>query len=412
MSESTRAVTSPRVCSSSTFVNALSSRARTIRAAVLGPMPGSDSSSAAEAWLISTLRSDSLPTLPAGGVSPYRGTYTRAPSRSVAALFRAAGSASGVVPPAAASTSATRAPEASRTTPGRATAPSTSTTMSGGGVGSGVGSTTSTGTGAGARARTTITSAPAATATVTAMTSGRGITRRLAGSRRRGKPRGASRLSHVHVTGRAKTRYRDHARGRCPRVLDHPTRGPGETGQLEWRRRKQRLAPFTQVSFLIRGQRQVDSTSRPDAMAEGLPPLIEARVLDARHEDRVLDMTQTGPLEELDKMTSAGASQRGLVPRREAEVASRPPERGHRRPLAGVIPDGCHDGTLASRDSRHLAQPRYRIGHEVNDKLRERCVEDAVGVRQPFRRSAANVDAGVSRTRSHDEGFGRIDRHD
>lgn len=48
----------------------------------------------------------------------------------------------------------------------------------------------------------------------------------------------------------------------------------------------------------------------------------------------------------------------------------------------------------------------------MNDKLREPCVEDAVGVRQPFRRSAANVDAGVSRTRSHDEGFGRIDRRD
>ena len=48
----------------------------------------------------------------------------------------------------------------------------------------------------------------------------------------------------------------------------------------------------------------------------------------------------------------------------------------------------------------------------MNDKLRERRVEGAIGVRQRFRRSAANVDTGVSRTRSRDKRFGRIDRRD
>ena len=45
-------------------------RARTMRAAVLGPTPGSASSSAEVAWLMSILRSEPLPTLPAGVSSP------------------------------------------------------------------------------------------------------------------------------------------------------------------------------------------------------------------------------------------------------------------------------------------------------------------------------------------------------
>jgi hypothetical protein len=49
-----------------------------MRAAVLGPMPGSDSSSAGVAWLMSTLRSDSLPTLPAGwGLAVARDVHAR-----------------------------------------------------------------------------------------------------------------------------------------------------------------------------------------------------------------------------------------------------------------------------------------------------------------------------------------------
>ena len=47
MSAKTRGVTSPRVCSSSTFVNVFAFRERTMRAAVVAPTPGSVWSSAA-----------------------------------------------------------------------------------------------------------------------------------------------------------------------------------------------------------------------------------------------------------------------------------------------------------------------------------------------------------------------------
>lgn len=45
----------------------------------------------------------------------------------------------------------------------------------------------------------------------------------------------------------------------------------------------------------------------------------------------------------------------------------------------------------------------------MNDELRERRVEDTVGVRERIRRSTSNVDAGMTATRGSDERFGRID---
>jgi len=77
-------------------------------------------------------------------------------------------------------------------------------------------------------------------------------------------------------------------------------------------------------------------------------------------------------------MTVASTGQRGLVPHSEPEVARRAKERRDRRSLAGVVPHARRDGSSASCNSRHFPQTRDRIGHEVNDELRERRVELAV----------------------------------
>src|SRR4051812_24858710 len=125
-------------------------RSRVARIAVAsdGPMPGSASSSACDAVLRSIGAFDdgtgppdalllpvpSLERPPAGTgltCSPTFGTYTRAPSTSLAARSSAFGSAPDREPPAALIASMTRAPNGSVTTPGRATAPATETTTMG-----------------------------------------------------------------------------------------------------------------------------------------------------------------------------------------------------------------------------------------------------------------------------------------
>jgi len=111
-------------------------------------------------------------------------------------------------------------------------------------------------------------------------------------------------------------------------------------------------------------------------------------------------------------MTIAGAGQRGLVLHRKAEVASGTPEAGYRRPLAGVVPYACRNDAVASCNSRHLAQTRNRVGHEVNDELRERGVELAVLERQRLRWSAADVGVGVPCLRGGDKWLGWIDGRD
>ena len=75
-----------------------------------------------------------------------------------------------------------------------------------------------------------------------------------------------------------------------------------------------------------------------------------------------------------------------------------------------MIPDaGGHDAPLA-RHPRHLPQPRDRVGHEVDDELRQRGVELAGGERQLLGRGTLHVHAGVALARRRDEGLGRIDR--
>ena len=63
-------------------------------------------------------------------------------------------------------------------------------------------------------------------------------------------------------------------------------------------------------------------SGRPDTKRERLPPAVEARVLDARHEHDILDVAQTGGPEELDEMTFACAGELGFVLHTEAEVVA------------------------------------------------------------------------------------------
>src|SRR5438034_10492813 len=90
---------------------------------------------------------------------------------------------------------------------------------------------------------------------------------------------------------------------RCPRVRC----------QQEWCGRQFLATAFPQLG-LPRGIESSDIASgRPDAERERLPPFFEARMLDADRVNRLLDLLQSGGLEQLRKMALANACEVGLV---------------------------------------------------------------------------------------------------
>src|SRR5690606_13757732 len=124
----------------------LTSRQARMRCASAGPIPGSVSRSVWVAVLRLTLAGAPArpPTSSGGGGTP---TATSSPSASRRARLSWDRSASGSAPPAASTASATRAPGARRTSPGRCTSPVTATTISAGALGVAAGATVTTGDG-------------------------------------------------------------------------------------------------------------------------------------------------------------------------------------------------------------------------------------------------------------------------
>ena len=97
---------------------------------------------------------------------------------------------------------------------------------------------------------------------------------------------------------------------------------------------------------------------------------------------RLRDLSKPGRGEELGQLCLARAGKPGFVDEVAVELAGGLPVDAQRRSAAGQIPDGRGDDALASRDARHLPQPGDRLGHEVDDELRERRVERVVRERQ------------------------------
>ena len=70
-----------------------------------------------------------------------------------------------------------------------------------------------------------------------------------------------------------------------------------------------------------------------------------------------------------------------------------------------------HEATVppGTDDPAHLCDARLCIGHEVDDELRERCVEAVVRPRERFCAAEAYVRPGHSLRAGTDELLGRID---
>jgi hypothetical protein len=63
---------------------------------------------------------------------------------------------------------------------------------------------------------------------------------------------------------------------------------------------------------------------------------------------------------------------------------------------AAVVPHARGDHAIGTRHAFHLAQTRNGVGHEVDDELRQRSVEDVVRKRQILGRRAMHLDVRVS----------------
>src|SRR5207237_8605732 len=94
----------------------------------------------------------------------------------------------------------------------------------------------------------------------------------------------------------------------------------------------------------------------------------------------------------LRKMTLPPAGKRAFALFVWIHLSDSGPERRQRRLLARVIPHARGHDTTGPRDARHLREPTNGIRHEVNDELRQRCVELFSGERELLGGRALDVD--------------------
>ena len=132
--------------------------------------------------------------------------------------------------------------------------------------------------------------------------------------------------------------------------------------------------------------------------ADGERRLARRRAVPPPEQLREVALARAGELDSssASASSSCAASQNGLSG---ARARRRDPRRTRRRRRRG-----------ASRGAS--PQPVDRVGHEVDDELRERRVELVVAERELLRRREPDVDAGMSLLRRRDERLRRIDgRH-
>src|SRR6266545_4821028 len=203
----------------------------------------------------------------------------------------------------------------------------------------------------------------------------------------------------------------DHAEVHEPR-LDQAAYCPRSCRQRERRIRQPLPTTLTQLSLLRGVERRYVGAGGPHTEGEGPPPLLEGRVLDTNRKSGLLHLVQSGLAEELGEVAFATAGQLRFVLYVRVDLVNGLPERRQRRLLAGVIPDARGYHTTRTRDAFHLREPADGVRHEVDDKLRERCVELSVGERQVLRGRAPDVDPRMALARGGDELLRRIDGRD
>ncbi len=101
-------------------------------------------------------------------------------------------------------------------------------------------------------------------------------------------------------------------------------------------------------------------------------------MFDINHDGAFLDLTQTCRPEQLAEVPPAGTGQLRLVLNIRIELAHRCPEEAERPPPASVVPDASRYDAARLGHTRHFAQPHDGISHEVNDKLRQRSIEEPI----------------------------------
>ena len=132
-------------------------------------------------------------------------------------------------------------------------------------------------------------------------------------------------------------------------------------------------------------------------------------MLDANCEGCLLDLAQPGDVKQPREAALAGTGKLRLILDLGIEFARRIPEQAERALTASVIPHACRHDAAWTNDAYHFAQPICGICHEVNDELRESCVECLVRERQLLCRRKSHVDARVTVSGRRDERLGRID---
>ena len=101
-------------------------------------------------------------------------------------------------------------------------------------------------------------------------------------------------------------------------------------------------------------------------------------MLEADCEGCLLDLAQTGGVEQPRKVALAGTGTLRLILDLGIELARHIPEQTERGLTASVIPHARRHDTAWAHDAHHFAQPLPGICHEVNDELRENSVERLV----------------------------------
>ena len=90
------------------------------------------------------------------------------------------------------------------------------------------------------------------------------------------------------------------------------------------------------------------------------------------------------------------------------QVTRRTPEQGQRAAAAGVVPHARRDRPAGTGDPAHLAQASYRIGHEMDDQLRQRDIKGAVSEGQLLGRRPPDIDSRQALPRRGGERLGRF----
>ena len=132
----------------------------------------------------------------------------------------------------------------------------------------------------------------------------------------------------------------------------------------------------------------------------------------AHGERRLLDVAHAGLDEELDEVTLPRAGESGFVLDIGIDLVDRVPVDAQRALATRVIPHRRRDDAAGARDTCHLANARDRIGHEVDDELRQRSIERVRGKRQLLGGGLLDLDAGMALARSRDERLRWVDGRD